>query len=390
MGVAAKAGRNKITFLTPPALSTLGLWLEQLIAESTGKEGKGILPVPGEPPADPSVYGRDRLFVHYQLDSDADPALVDSVKKLREAGQPVVTLHVRDRMNLGQEILRWEIATAVAGMVIGINPFDQPNVKESKDNTNRLLGIFSAIGSLPAETAVQIEPPLSLFGAPRAAGIPPSLRKFFQKTKPGDYIAWLAYLPENATTDESLQDLRLHLRNRLHVATTLGYGPRYLHSTGQFHKGGPNSGLFILLTADASQDAEVPGAPYSFGTLIRAQAAGDMEALQKHGRRVVRIHLGKDIPEGLKALHSAILSALMKPFPSPAKKSSVSKPIKKSVSGKRAPAKKKIAQKTPVRKPVRLKKTVRQSVKTKVSAKKSAPRTGKGSIKSTARSKKKK
>jgi glucose-6-phosphate isomerase len=338
LGAMAKAGRNKVTFLAPSSLNTLGLWLEQLIAESTGKEGKGILPVACELPVDPSSNGRDRLFFEFQLKAEPDVELQNAVAQLRASGQPVVTIFLDDRMDLAQEIFRWEVATAVSGKIIGINPFDQPNVKESKDNTNRLLEIVRTTGVLPADKPDLAEPPLSLYSAPKAASISLSLRKFLQKAKPGDYVALLAYLPEIAGTERALQDLRLHLRKQFKLATTLGFGPRYLHSTGQFHKGGPNTGIFLLLTADDPQEVDIPGSPFPFGTLLRAQATGDLQALRQHGRRVVRIHVGQDVRTGIELLHTEILTALANPIAIARKKTAARKPAKKSTSLKRPKA----------------------------------------------------
>jgi transaldolase/glucose-6-phosphate isomerase len=298
--LATQNGRDKVTLVMPGSLSTLGLWLEQLIAESTGKEGTGLVPIAEEPVGEPGVYGDDRVFA-YVRPAD-DPGLDGKVEALRQAGQPVVTLGLKDRLDIGQEFYRWEIATAVAGGVLGINPFDQPNVQESKDNTNRLLAQVRETGRLPAESATASGDAFEVFGG--------DLRGLLNQVRPGDYIALCAYLTEDAATDRALTSIRVRLRERLRVATTAGYGPRYLHSTGQLHKGGPNTGVYLLLTADEQVDAQVVGQPYTFGQFIRAQALGELESLRRHGRRVVRIHLKGDVQAGLAGLGEALEAAL--------------------------------------------------------------------------------
>ena len=310
MGELALAGRDKVTFLAPPTINTLGMWLEQLLAESTGKEGKGVLPVAGESIGDPSVYGRDRLFVQLRLKEEVDEPLERGVAALREAGQPVVTIQMDDLLDLGQEFFRWEIATATAGAILGINAFDQPNVQESKDNTNRLLAMARKRGQLPEEEPALVEGSLKLYAPESASTVSETLRRFLVQARPGDYVALMAYLTEGPAVDEALQAIRKWLRDGLHLATTLGYGPRFLHSTGQFHKGGPNRGLFLQLTADDAEDAPIPGQSCTFGLFKRAQALGDLEALRKHGRRVVRVHLGADVSQGLVELKRAIEAAL--------------------------------------------------------------------------------
>jgi transaldolase/glucose-6-phosphate isomerase len=310
MGELARQGRDKVTFLVPESISTLGMWLEQLLAESTGKEDTGLLPVAGEPLGAPAVYGDDRLFVSFRLEGDADEVLEQGVKALREAGQPVITIRLDDRLDLGQEFYRWEIATATAGAILGINAFNQPNVQESKDNTNRLLAVVREKNRLPEEKPALVESPLSLYMDQAASTTGESVAQFLAQARPGDYVALMAFLTENPETEQVLQALRVRLRDGLHLATTMGYGPRFLHSTGQFHKGGRNNGLFLQLTADDAQDVSVPGQPYSFGVFKRAQALGDLEALRKHGRRVMRIHLGATADEGLAALKEAVTSTL--------------------------------------------------------------------------------
>jgi transaldolase/glucose-6-phosphate isomerase len=305
---------DKVTFITPEPIETLGMWLEQLLAESTGKEDKGLLPVTGEPVSEPSVYGADRLFVYFRLHGDAEADLDQRVEALQEAGQPVVRIEMDDRLDLGQEFMRWEIATATAGAILGINAFNQPNVQESKDNTNRLLQAYQKNGRLPEEKASLAEGPLQIYtadstGNSAQARVPRGLEDFLSQSNRGDYVAIMAYLTEHPATQAALQEIRVVLRDRLHLATTLGYGPRFLHSTGQYHKGGPNTGLFLQLTASDAQDIPIPGKPYSFSTFKRAEATGDLQALRKHGRRVLRIDLGQDVDQGLEFLSSRLSEA---------------------------------------------------------------------------------
>ncbi len=302
--------RNKLTFLMPKALSPLGLWLEQLLAESTGKEDTGILPVSGEPIGEPADYGDDRVFVYIRMKDTTDKILERSVAYLRETGQPLITITLDDVLDLGQEFFRWEIATATAGAILGINAFNQPNVQESKDNTNRLLALVRTQGKLPEEKPTLVKDPLKLYFKETASTIPATLKQFLVQSRPGDYLALMAYIPENPANQRALQEIRSMLQDGLHIPTTLGYGPRFLHSTGQFHKGGPNTGLFLQLTAEDARDVPIPGAPYTFGVFKRAQALGDLEALKKHGRRVGHIDIGKDIKQGLAALKEALVSAL--------------------------------------------------------------------------------
>ena len=310
LGELARQGKDKVTFLVPESLAALGMWLEQLLAESTGKEGRGILPVTGEPVGHPSLYGTDRLFVTITRKDEPDERLEKAMTALREAGHPVVAIQMDDRLDLGQEFFRWEIATATAGAILGINPFDQPNVQESKDNTNRLLEIIRRDGQLPKEKPVLTEGPISLYAKDTAATLAQTVARFLSQARAGDYVALLAYLTEEAGIERELQKIRLCIRDSLHLATTLGYGPRYLHSTGQFHKGGPNTGLFLLLTADDVDDLQVPGKPYTFSLLKHAQAQGDLEALQRHGRRVIRLHLGTEVIAGLARFKKVLQSIL--------------------------------------------------------------------------------
>ena len=308
LGELARQGRDKVTFLVPPSLETLGTWLEQLLAESTGKAGTGLLPVAGETVASPSFYGDDRVFVYVTLDNESEDRLARSVATLRDAGHPLITIRLRDRLDVAREFFRWEVATATAGAILGINAFDQPNVQESKQNTNRLLTTVQEKGRLPEETPDLAEGPLQLYlGSGKARGtLVQTLADFLRQVRPHDYIALLAYLTEETVTDDLLNSLRMRLRQGFHTAVTMGYGPRYLHSTGQFHKGGPDNGLFIQLTCDDVLDLDIPNQTYSFGVFRQAQARGDLEALDKHGRRALRIHLGSDAAGGLVRLASIL------------------------------------------------------------------------------------
>jgi transaldolase/glucose-6-phosphate isomerase len=306
LGELALQGRNKVTFVAPHEISTLAMWLEQLLAESTGKEGTGLLPVAGERLGDPAVYGEDRVFVWFRLKGREDLEREEDMAALREAGQPVVTIWLDDRLDLGQEFFRWEIATATAGAILGINAFNQPNVQESKDNTNRLLEQIEEEGQLPDEEPDLTEDPLQFYTDKAGSSAAETLAAFLEHAEAGDYVALMAYLTEESDVEEALQRMRLDFRDDLQLATTVGYGPRFLHSTGQLHKGGPNTGLFLQLTAEDENDVPVPDKPYSFGVLKRAQALGDLQALRKHGRRAMRIHLGPDAEAGLAALRAAL------------------------------------------------------------------------------------
>ena len=267
IGSLARRGRDKLTLIASPGLESFGLWVEQLLAESTGKNGKGIVPVAGEPLADPGSYGRDRLFVYLRLDS-ADDALDRKARALEDAGHPLVHLHLSDEYYLGQEFFRWETATALAGSLLGINPFDEPNVQESKDNTASIITAYQTAGRLPLERALVEGDGLSLYadaatvaalGPAAADSLPALLAAHLRSLRLGDYLALMAYLPPSGESDEALQAIRTAIRDAFKVATTVGYGPRFLHSTGQLHKGGPNSGVFLQLTVDDPQDLSIPG-----------------------------------------------------------------------------------------------------------------------------------
>ena len=297
MGSLAKTGRDKVTIIASPALSTFGLWVEQLLAESTGKEGTGLIPVAQEPVLNPAAYGTDRLFVYLRLKGDTNTALDRRVLTLGKAHHPVLQLDLHDRYDLGAEFFRWEFATAVAGHLLAIQPFDQPNVQESKDNTNRVLGLFQSTGRLPDLQS----------SSPSEAA-----QEIASRLQAGTYVSILAYTTPSRSFEAAMRKLRTILVSRHHVTTTFGYGPRYLHSTGQLHKGGPNTGVFLELVDRMTPDLAIPDKPYSFGTLAKAQAAGDVESLQAHHRYAVRVQLGSN----QSATVEAIVAALAPPRPS--------------------------------------------------------------------------
>jgi transaldolase/glucose-6-phosphate isomerase len=309
MGELYKQGRDKVTFITPDSLRELGMWLEQLLAESTGKEGKGLLPVADEPLGDPANYSDDRLFVFFRLRTETEYDLEETVEALRQNGHPVVTIVLDDRMDLGKEFFRWEFATAIAGAIIGINAFDQPNVKESKDNTNQILERVRKGDGIPEEEPTLVDGSITVYSKGSATTLAEVLVEFLAQAEAGDFIAIMAYLTENPQTTRRLQVLRKHLKDLTHLATTLGYGPRFLHSTGQYHKGGTNKGLFLQITADQNHDLNVPGQPYTFDTFLNAQALGDLQSLRKHGRRVMHFHLDDDVRWGLWDLAQVIQAA---------------------------------------------------------------------------------
>jgi len=292
LGELALAGRDKVTLVLDPRLAALGGWIEQLLAESTGKDGRGLVPVADEPLAEPAAYGADRVFVAVGVQA-WEPATAAALDALEHAGHPVVRWTRAGVDELGAEFLRWEIATAVAGAVLEVNPFDEPNVTEAKDATRAALERFLATGRFPA----------------RSAPDPAALAEQLARLRPGDYFAILAYLHRTPERHARLARLRLAVRDRARVATTLGYGPRFLHSTGQLHKGGPDTGVFLQLTADEGEDLPIPGERYGFEALRRAQAEGDLEVLERRGRRVLHLHLGHEVERGLETLAGVLSSA---------------------------------------------------------------------------------
>jgi transaldolase/glucose-6-phosphate isomerase len=321
LGTLQKTGRDKVTIFASEGISDLGAWLEQLLAESTGKIGKGLIPVDLETIGSPEVYGNDRIFAYVRLESGADPKLDAAVSALEKAGHPVIHISVADKYDLGEEFYRWEIATAVAGSIIGINPFNQPDVEASKIETRKLTDQYEKEGKLPAEAPFYEDKGIKLFSDPKntealkaAAGSNPTLVSYLKahlaRIKPNDYFALLAYVERNDAHKKTLQTARLAVRDKKHVATCLGFGPRFLHSTGQAYKGGPNTGVFLQVTCDDAADLKVPGHTYTFGIVKAAQARGDFQVLADRGRRALRVHLSADVAAGLLTLQQAIAEAL--------------------------------------------------------------------------------
>lgn len=311
MGSLAKTGRDKVTVIASPSLSTFGLWVEQLLAESTGKEGTGLIPIAQEPVLRPRAYGIDRFFVYLKLKGDKNHRLDQAVQALVKAKQPIIQFNLRDRYDVGAEFFRWEFATAIAGHLLGIHPFDQPNVQESKDNTNRVLETFQSTGQLPEQANSH----------PKIAA-----QDLSSHLQPGAYVSVLAYTTPSRSFETAVNRFRKVLMTQHRVATTFGYGPRYLHSTGQLHKGGPNTGVFLELVDQMAPDTAIPGKPFSFGTLAKAQATGDMESLSAHHRHAVRVQLGRDQA----ATVNAITAALTATSPSRRRRASLKKRPKHS------------------------------------------------------------
>jgi transaldolase/glucose-6-phosphate isomerase len=317
LGQLAKQGRDKVTILASPGIADFGAWLEQLLAESTGKNGKGLIPVDGEPLGTPEVYGKDRVFAYIRLSSEPDATQDDSVASLERAGQPVVCISVADRYDIGQEFFRWQFATAVAGAVLGVNPFDQPDVEASKVKTRQLTAAYETIGTLPEEKPLFQDKSIQVFADEKnskalagcGCSLVACLKKHFSRLRDADYFAVLAYVERNSAHIGVLQDIRRIVRDHKRVATCVGFGPRFLHSTGQDYKGGPNSGVFLQITCDDIEDLKVPDQKYSFGIAKAAEARGDFEVLCERDRRALRIHLGPDIAKGLAELKAAVLDA---------------------------------------------------------------------------------
>jgi len=320
LGTAANAGRDKVTIITSPGISDLGAWLEQLLAESTGKLGKGIIPVDRENLAAPEVYGSDRVFVYVRLESGADADQDATVAAIESAGHPVVRITLSNTYDLGAEFIRWEIATAVAGSILGINPFNQPDVEASKVATRSLTSEYEKTGALPAEKPIFEDAGVKLFSDGKNAtelakavsdqSLAGYLEAHLGRVQANDYFAVLGYLQMNAEHEQSLQAVRHAVRDKKCVATCLGFGPRFLHSTGQAYKGGPNSGVFLQVTCDDSVALPVPGQKYTFGVVKAAQARGDFQVLAERGRRALRVHLGSNVKAGLATLQAAVEMAL--------------------------------------------------------------------------------
>jgi transaldolase/glucose-6-phosphate isomerase len=317
LGLAAGGRRDKLTLVASPPLYDLGAWLEQLVAESTGKEGKGLIPVDREPLGPPAVYGDDRLFVYLRLEDGADAAQELAIQAVEEAGHPVVRLAVRDAYDLGTQFFLWEIATAVAGSALEINPFNQPDVEVSKIATRSLTDQYEAAGKLPEESPFAVDNGIALFADQKntealqadgtLAGV---LKAHLAHLGAGDYFALLGYIEMNPKHEAVLASIRTKVRDTKHVATCVGFGPRFLHSTGQAYKGGPDSGVFLQITCDDPADLAVPGQTYSFGVVKAAQARGDFQVLAERGRRTLRVHLGPDLQAGLKLFEAAAYEAL--------------------------------------------------------------------------------
>ncbi len=314
LGELAMRGRDKITFITSEAVRTLGAWLEQLIAESTGKEGVGIIPIDGEPAGAVAAYGEDRLFVYIRHTATADKEQDDLMDALQSAGHPVVRIDLSDIINIGEEFFLWEVATAVAGSMLKINAFDQPNVQESKNYTHGFLDEYKKTRQIKEDAPAIVIDQFKIWGdgglgrgeksfAPTLESV---LSAHFSRIKNGDYVALNAYLPHTNDIDKTLQEIRAWVRDKKQVATTFGFGPRFLHSTGQLHKGGPNTGVFLQMTADMEDDIVIPGEPYTFGRLARAQALGDYTCLIKRDRRVMHVHITGELSEGLTRLKEAM------------------------------------------------------------------------------------
>ncbi len=320
LGTAALEGRDKVTIIASPGIHDLGAWLEQLLAESTGKDGKGLIPVDREHLGTPEVYGNDRVFAYLRQESAPDAAQDKAIDALEKAGHPVVRIAVTDLYNLGQEFFRWEIATAVAGSIIGINAFNQPDVEASKIATRKLTSEYEQKGSLPSEAPFCDADGIKLFAdesnakalrdaAGLKAPLSAYLRAHLSRMKAGDYFGLLAYLPMTDAHERALQAMRVSVRDARHNATCLGFGPRFLHSTGQAYKGGPNSGVFLQLTCDDAHDLPVPGQKYTFGVVKAAQARGDFQVLSERGRRALRVHFASPAA-GLETLANAMREAL--------------------------------------------------------------------------------
>ena len=324
LGTAANAGRDKLTIFTSPEIYDLGAWMEQLIAESTGKLGKGITPVDRETIAAPEAYGSDRLFAYIRYAGTADSSQDAKVAALEAAGYPVVHIEIADLYEIFGQFFTWEVATSVAGSVMGINPFNQPDVESAKIETRALTAAYEQTGNLPTRTPILVEEAIgqefklyateeytaTLKKAAPSETLVGLLKAHLDQIHPGDYFAALAYLPMFPEHEAAIQAIRHRVRDAKQVATCLGFGPRFLHSTGQDYKGGPNSGVFLQITADHSVDVEIPGQKLTFGIVIDAQAAGDLAVLESRGRRALRVHLGNGVAAGLETLASAVDAAL--------------------------------------------------------------------------------
>ena len=309
MGELGKIGRDKLTIISSPKIASFAFWIEQLVAESTGKEGKGIVPVEGEAVGDPSLYGQDRQFVYLTLKASPDPELDSKVASLEKEGFPVIRIPLHDHLDMAGQFLLWEMATAVAGKILEINPFDEPNVSESKENTAKVLDEYQKTKKIEFPVPSYEANGISLYweDGPQVS-IREAFWKFMDQGNSNDYVALMAYLERSPSNQRALQELRHMIRNRTRLATTLGFGPRFLHSTGQLHKGGAGNILFVQITVDDQEDITIPGEEYTFGILKQSQALGDFHSLQQRGFRTLQIHLKGDAEAGLKKLIKMIES----------------------------------------------------------------------------------
>jgi transaldolase/glucose-6-phosphate isomerase len=316
MGVAAKHGRDKLTIIAAPAIADFGAWLEQLVAESTGKKGGGIVPIDGEPVMPPADYGTDRLFAYLRIADQIDAKQEAAVVALEKAGQPVVRVTLNGHMEIAQLFFLWEFAVAVTGAVMGIHVFDQPDVEASKIETKKLTDAYNKTGKLPDESAFLTDGHLSLFAdaanadAVKGESFDETIRKHIARISAGDYFAVLGYIERSHPNIAALHEIRTAVLEHKHIATVAEFGPRFLHSTGQAYKGGPNSGVFIQITADDPADLAVPGEKYTFSVVKAAQARGDFDVLSERGRRALRVHIAGDLSAGLARLSKAIHAAL--------------------------------------------------------------------------------
>jgi len=318
LATLAEAGRNKLTIVTSASLSALGTWIEHLLAESTGKEGKGVVPIAGEPLAPPELYGDDRVFVYIRTAADSSADTDAQLAELEAAGHPVLRHTLRDPLDLGEEFFLWEFATATAAALLALNPFDLPDVQESRENAKRLLTEYAQNGTLTPQKLIVAEESIRVFGDTETcdllrrsgSSLQAIVTAHLSRLGAGDYFALTPYIEPLANYDALLRQIRLTVRDRKKVATTLGYGPRFLHATGQMHKGGPESVLLLQLTADDINDIEIPGEKFSFGTLKQAQALGDGEALSTRHRRALRIDLGRDVEKGLRKVLALVNEAM--------------------------------------------------------------------------------
>ncbi|WP_437276807.1 bifunctional transaldolase/phosoglucose isomerase [Sorangium sp. So ce375] len=321
LGAAAKAGRDKVTIVASPPMAALGAWIEQLLAESTGKRATGLLPVDREPLGRAEVYGSDRIFVYLRLDRGFDRGQDAAVAELEAAGQPTVRIALTDAYDLGQEVYRWELATAVAASILGVNPFDQPDVEASKTAARQRMEAYDQAGELPDDAPFFADAGLALYADPAnrealergAAGdrtLRGYLRAHFARLSPGDYAALLAWVDRSEAHERLLEEMRRAVRDHRHVATCVEFGPRYLHSTGQMYKGGPGTGEYLQITADEPEDLPIPGYTFTFGIVEQAQALGDFATLSSRGRRALRVHLGREVDRGLNTLARAVHEAL--------------------------------------------------------------------------------